>query len=835
MASPRKNRSSKVKKASARNLVKKKASFPKGTGVTSSPAGRGNQGWAQLLLVGLVLSVAGLFSFSNFHILLPPEGLLSRLLVHPSLLIIGFGCLVYAYRNLPELNQPDEMPRWQAYPLFALLFGLCFFGRFYDPQEPSAHFWFDNQVVTGDIANIVDAHQHYLLFPFGQREAFFPYLSAALWEIFPQAGGVWLIRLSCTVIDLIAIWGIYLLGSTLQGRRLGLILMAFWSVSLPMTIWNYFGMGQNTAALAAILSLLFFFRLIQKPTVARFIYWGAALGFGGYCYVPFRPWPPSMITIVLLWLLFGSKEKLKGTAQWFLAAGLWMSWAFLFFFKNSYLPEKNALVLLLTGPLFSGLLAVLLLGAFIHILLKDREKEINRRLLGWATGVATTAVLMAPLYLHPSYAQHTTQSSVFVNDAGPLPLSGALKGISHNIYFFFSVMFGQPTEDVGYYPLPRRSYFEAFPELGMALGLAYFTARPSWKRAVVILMSLVGMTSLVFSNHPHTGRVESAVPPLLLLGAWGFIAFWDYFQRESRSKFLSMAVLISLLGLWGWDSQKNFLATRDWMTNMSSDNVIGHQIVKDWKQYRIIISTHYPDFATPSLTVLCDQKEAYVLNDPNPIYLEQGEKGKDIVFYMYGSARYDQALETRVRNEFPQAQWSVIESPNPDIHRFMLRAVISMDSLAETPGKLFYIQRVPHESWRRCFYWKDYGVGRGIVWWDERIGQLKAPFPPGTNEFMSARATSEISVPVDGDYIFSIKPTVDVIGLSIDGKKVITIKSPQGSSVEIKEKIYLKAGIHQVTYVTTFRRLTNFADILVTPPGNGKEWILGQPALDSHP
>jgi hypothetical protein len=234
------------------------------------------------------------------------------------------------------------------------------------------------------------------------------------------------------------------------------------------------------------------------------------------------------------------------------------------------------------------------------------------------------------------------------------------------------------------------------------------------------------------------------------------------------------------------------------------------------------------------LTVLCDQKEAYVLNDSNPIYLEPGEKGKDVVFYMYGAKPYPTDLEGRVRAEFPQAQWNIIECSNPDIHHFMLRAVISIESLSEAPGKLFYIQRVPHEYWRRRFYWKDYGVGRGIVWWDERVPVLKAPFPPGMNEFITARADGEITIPTDGSYFFSVNPTADVIVLSIDGREVIHVRSPQGSNVGAREKIYLKSGIHKVTYVTTFRRLTNFADVRVIPPEGGNGWVLGQPVLDNH-
>jgi hypothetical protein len=287
-------------------------------------------------------------------------------------------------------------------------------------------------------------------------------------------------------------------------------------------------------------------------------------------------------------------------------------------------------------------------------------------------------------------------------------------------------------------------------------------------------------------------------------------------------------IFFLLLGLWAWDARASFVDIRDWMAFKSTDALVSAQLDKDWNQYRVIIAEHYPEFATPALTVLCDQKEAYVLNDPNPIYLEPGQKEKDIAFYMYGSKPYKTDLEARVRQDFPQAQWSVIKCTRPDLPRFLLRAIIPIDSLSETPGKLFYIQRVPREYWRRRFYWKDYGVARGIVWWDEKVPMLKAPFPPGMNEFITARANGEITVPVAGKYEFSTTPTSDIIVLMIDGKTVLSIKPPLFGTLRTSGDINLEAGVHQVTYLTTFRGLTNFRDITVKPPGGGKEFVLGE-------
>src|SRR5260221_8032434 len=258
----------------------------------------------------------------------------------------------------------------------------------------------------------------------------------------------------------------------------------------------------------------------------------------------------------------------------------------------------------------------------------------------------------------------------------------------------------------------------------MVVGLAYFLARPSWRKTVVLLMAFVGMIPFVLSRGPHTGRVVGAVAPLLLLGGWGLNYFWELFNREMRGRVVQTVVFILVLGFGVCDAKWSFDLCRKWMNFRSNDNTIGQQVDKDWKQYRVIIAQHLPNFVSEAFTVLCDQKEAYLLNDSSPIYLEPGEKGKDIVLLVYGD---DHALEEKVKREFPKAQWSFI--PNPNGPQFMARILIPLDSLAERPGKILYVQRVSHDYWRRRFFCKEYGVARGLVFRDERVSSLTAPLP----------------------------------------------------------------------------------------------------------
>ena len=416
-----------AKKKPKKLKFKKKTTFlkttrKKGIGIKTEnesaalPASRGKEGVPNssvFLLASLALTMAGLFSFPNYHILLNPQGFLARFLVHPWLLWAGIAGLVWAFRKLPEAVDLPEIPRRTAYLWFSLFFALCAFTRFYKPGEPVPDYWSDFMVAARDIRGLLDLHDFFIIFPTAAREPFFPYFTAFLWVLFPHATGVWIERLSSTLIDLAALWVFYLLGRTLHGRRMGLILASFWALSLPMTFWSYMQAGTNSTVLACGLALLFFFRLIQKPTFARFIYWALSLSFGAVSYVPFRPWTPIMITAVLLWILWRARERPQGKAPWVLALGLWSAWSFLFVYRNNFLHAEIPLVKLLLQPWVLILVLAVLAAAYWKTWRESKKVEISRRIFGWATGSLLTAVLSAPMMFNSLYAAHTTESSLF--------------------------------------------------------------------------------------------------------------------------------------------------------------------------------------------------------------------------------------------------------------------------------------------------------------------------------------------------------------------------------------------------------------------------------------
>ena len=78
----------------------------------------------------------------------------------------------------------------------------------------------------------------------------------------------------------------------------------------PLLFTAILGM-EPIAGAFTVWMMVFFFRLIQKPVLRRFIYLGLALGFGAYTYVPARVWTPYLIGSVWLWVLYKTRRNQK--------------------------------------------------------------------------------------------------------------------------------------------------------------------------------------------------------------------------------------------------------------------------------------------------------------------------------------------------------------------------------------------------------------------------------------------------------------------------------------------------------------------------------------------
>ncbi len=257
-------------------------------------------------------------------------------------------------------------------------------------------------------------------------------------------------------------------------------------------------MATATAVLASAAATLFFLRLLKKPDLVHFLEWGAALGFGAYAYVPFRPWVPVFLGGAWLWVLSDAKERKADPYRIVLGPGLLAAWAFLFIYKNSFLPETSRWVRFLAGPgaLIVGLALAL---SYVKLFLAEKDKGFSK-LFGWATGALLTALIMAPFYLHPHYSEHVADISAFSSkftEPGP----GWAK-VRENTSFTFKLLFGQ-VDHVSRMPAIGDSLFYEFMVAACALwGQPALSPRPQWLSAFIVSLFFVSTVAGIPSTAP---------------------------------------------------------------------------------------------------------------------------------------------------------------------------------------------------------------------------------------------------------------------------------------------------------------------------------------------
>jgi hypothetical protein len=739
-------------------------------------------------------------------------------------IIAGFAILFRAFRRPFSVPPLPELSRPVAYLWFAFFYLLCFYTRFSHPETPEPTFFYDDRVSLDDIRSIIDFGLNHLLFSYGEREPFFPYLSAFLWKLISSADGVFIDRLSSTLIDMGTCWGLYRLGKELTGRWLGLFLMALFSVGKPMIINCFIGAGHNTCMLSTVWMTYFFLHLMKKPVFRRFIYLGIALGFGAFTYVPARPWTPFLIGVTWLWVLWTTKEKPKSRSLWLLLMGGMALWAFLTIYKNGYLPETLGWVAFFTRIPVDVTIWIVLSAAYFKAGFKSKKDDAVRLVFGWATMALVALLITLPFYLQEGYANHLMDSSALRVD-GKMSLGlDVLAKLLNNVFYFFGMMFAQSIHTGGMYPIDGDSFFDPLPVAGMVVGLAFFLARPSWRRGFLLSLIPVGMAPFVLAAMPNSGRPLASVVPLLALSGWGLVYWTRSFVAAVPQRWLRFLAFAGLFFFWAWNGVKSDGSIWHlWMPKVSNDVFIFQQVDKDWKQYRVMVAGHNDQFVSDAFTVLCDQRDVYEWNGPTPLYLAPGETGKDVSLLFWEDD--PRKIEEQVRKEFPEAQIS--EVPKYQGVHYMKRALIPFTAIQKRNSGMIYPVRVPSDDWRRRFYYKGYGWARGLVRWDDRVPNLNALFPKEITLCEAARADGELSVSKEGDYVFSGIHGLDYIMLLVDGQKIMHYYPVPGRNDLPQASIHLTPGVHSVSLETYLQYNLQFPKISVKPP-TGPEFILGE-------
>jgi hypothetical protein len=779
------------------------------------------------LLAAWVVILAGLFALHNYNYLLQPGTPLihndipplqtDNLFQHlPAWIVwVGFAALVYLWRFVPAAPEDGrDISPWTARVLFWFFMGLGAFLRFEKPEDPVCFFWDDHYIHTSDIRNILDFHQFYFLFPSGFREPLFPYFTALLWTLMPHLTGLIVMLISNTLIDLAALWVFYLVGKEIGGRRMGIILLAMGAICKTMVMVTKFEYGNDTCVLGGALAILFFLRVLKKPDWKHFVQWGLALGFGGYTYVPFRPWMPVFLGAAWLWVFNDPKERRMTAPRAILGPGLLAAWAFLFLYKNSFLPEGNGLINFLSGPVVGILSGLALAWSFFQLFREDQKKGFSK-LFGWAVGAVVTALVMTPMYLQPHYSSHVSDISAF----SPIYTEKG-KGwdkILENIVFTGQLFFGQVLH-VSRLPAIGDSLYEYMVAACGLLGLSYFVARPRWISTFIASLFLVSAVPGILSNGPHSFRYVACDVPLLIVGAWGVNRLWLAALQVKATQAVNLACALVLLAGLSWEGERNHWLLWQWMGQKAPCPLVWDQYQKEMPDHYVYTVACNPGFYTCGLDILADDSDLHEAAPSNSIDLAPDEKPKDLAILVYGQ---DKATQQKVEEEFPGVQWNkrLIFWQGPQEVPYLWWADIPYDRIPVGGDAFFHTQRMSGPSWRRRCY-GHYGLARGLVIWEDRVVHWNDEMPPPqfTDWSNSMRVVGDWNVTTAGTYTLGTY-TPDTLKLYVDGKQVLAV-APGEALHNKAAQVHLDAGSHHVEMAFAFNTVHQVPQVTVLAPGS---------------
>ncbi len=834
--SPRKADSSRLRRKSG-----KAALSPAKLSAKDKPVPLGADRFGYLVAAFFTV-MAGLLALPNYNLLFypgnafiknqiqvfPPTNWFAHLPATP-LILIGFIALAALFRMIPPVPEGGwDIPVGPARAGFWFFMALGAYLRLENPHQPVGFFWDDHYTIDSDIRNMLDFHKFYFLFPVGWREPLFPYLSAFLWLFDSHATGQVVVLLADVLIDMAALWLFYLIGKEIGGRRMGLLLLALGAICKTMVMVCKFEYGNNTCVLASAAAMLFSLRLLKKPGLKHFMEWGAALGFGAFAYVPFRPWTPVFLGAAWLWVLSDKKERRFDAYRLALGPGLLLAWAFLFIYKNSFLPEESGWVRFLSGP---GAVAagLALASSYGRVFLEEKKKGFSK-LFGWATGAFVTALIMAPFYLHPHYSEHVADISAF-SAKFTAPGQGWRK-VWENTSFTWKLLFGQ-VDHVSRLPAIGDSLYEFGVAACALLGLAYFIARPGWLPAFVVSLFFISTVGGILSNGPHSFRYVICDLPLLLTGAWGLNRLWLAALQAFPVRWINGAVALAFLAFLGWETGENHKLTWEWMGQEAQNTIVWDQARREMPDHRVYLVQHDPGFyAACAMEVLADQSDLFQAADSNSIDLTPDEKGKDLAVLVSGK---DTDGQKKIESEFPGIVWnkkSYYLQSDDDIP-YLWWTEIPFDRIPTDEKAYFHVRRVSPWTWRRRCY-GYYGLGRGLVLYEDRVTRWNDNLPPRSliDWNNSMRVEGDWNVTAAGSYKLALR-TGNVLWFFLDGKKVMEV-TPEGGGRRTCQ-VSLERGTHHVELVTAFAAEHQVPTVYVTAPGSGTEQPLDELAASTAP
>lgn len=813
-----------------------------------------------VLLAGSALLAFLLLQMERFRWMGPSFSMPS--LLWGFLFLSGLGLLVLGYRGLPPVPGKGDLPRWAAYPLLAIVFGVAAYLRFYRADQAYLSYWDDSATVVEQAAVGSDFNSFPIIYPQGANEPFFGWFTALLWSAFPGLKALFLQRLSSNLFCLLALWVTYRLGREVSGKRfVGILLAAAMAVSKPALLHNISAQAPLVLMLSTGLFLWFQFRLFRKPDLKHFLQWGAVLGLCLYTYNAIRPWSFVMAAVTFGWLLwrstsqerqqaFSSKPS-KGVAsrgQGPLAmilgrAPRWVGPALLIFFAVTYsLFFLDHILFIFHDNLLSRIWAGNLalwgfwqaLFALLFIYYYQTRSGSEKRFYAWALGLLFAGFLSHPIALHTEAAVRIGNNSIL-----PQALSGMLSFTFVKVLvakFLYACQFLFTTSsDRGDMNLVGDPFFDIQGILLILLGVVALVVRPTWTKSFLFLCAPLGIVPFIFTTDSYSAKLLGCLIPLLLLAA---LAWGEWAQSlasvTGKARWVGLTLVLALPAFFAWEARTTFTRVYDqwWYDVVNDDLAVGQpvdQALKAGKRVFIAPLLNPPPgrrfYSADVQAILHDGSRVYLFHDRNIIHLLPGEDPQDVVVVISGFAK-DQLA--RLKKDFPKAsfepQWQYYQDKKNEVP-FLYVVSVPASKIHDASGKCLQFQKVPSGMWARRFYVTGLGTRGGLIDQEDIVPALNPIDRSWANKGVSGEG--EWEAPADGDYSFSMdNPNFSQVWL--DGKSLLH-SVREGQSFPLTETLSLKKGKHRIRYFIYLTFDTRFWDVTIENKAAGYKAVLGAP------
>lgn len=741
-----------------------------------------------LVILGWVLASVGLLTYPHFQTLLIGHPFPFNLPLS-GLILVGVVIMFLGVKGSGERPFGPDLPRTWTWLLFLLLAGLTLYLRLDDAYRLPAFSIEDHFYVISEERNVLDYSGYHILFPPDYRAPFFVYLASFVWVLLPKATGIFVIRLAATLMDLAAAWLAYLAGKEVGGRRMGLILMAMMAASKTSIEVDKFDLGINSVVMAGALITLFLFRAMKRPNLKHFLQLGLSIGFADWTYTAIRAWIPTVAVGILLWVFWGRERRPRTPFGWALATGTALAWSVLFFFQNTSFFHQSGIVKFL----FQGWGCSLVIGGlgYCYYRVWDQRKK-ERSVFEVISGLFLAVLVLLPLWVNPFYSFesniHLSNQELW-GSAYHFGFLDILKKVGENLHNALTFLF-VPSGGLGGHPFfnNRDCFIDYFVPVFGILGVVSAFAKPDWKKTAMLVLFVSGVIPGILTPEVYWSHVLGTIVPCIVMAGWGAFLLWESFRRIGRSgSFLGFLVMTLLAaGFTIRDSQW----IDQWENQRSADLSSADLVRDELKGDRVYLAPSPGNFVLNIQELMCDGQDVHLMGASNPIDLAPEEKGKDLAVIVYSG---DLLAQEKLKKEFPAGIWGEKKNYRGIVE--LKWVVVPFKDLSVDPQALFFVRRDPQAKWKRQYFW-CYGVGRGLIRYEDRKAHWNDDLPAAAQGNNTVRVTGDWKVDKSGHFTMEVQ-TSNILQLFIDGKRVLDIKKGQGDKVR-KRRIQLDTGTHQV-------------------------------------